>query len=144
VKPKTQNQRLEPTGQAKTGATRRLMSTGPDLASQLSAGQVFGRVRNQTNLSLRSKPGPLAGYLDSLLTLVFVTVTRFATLHCGCIIYVLHCIYSRPIWLQIIVEHIWRSIWTHPLSELRDTLLRGCCGEAMKIEDREPTINTLP
>ena len=39
------------------------------MARQESAGRVFGRFWNRTDLFLRSKPGPLAGYLDPLLTL---------------------------------------------------------------------------
>jgi len=70
VKPETQNRRLEPTGIAKPGETRGLTGTGPGLARQESAGRVFGRFWNRTDPFLRSKPGPLAGYLDPLLTLV--------------------------------------------------------------------------
>ena len=69
VKPETQNRRLEPTGLAKPGETRGLTGTGPGLACQESAGRVFGRFKNRTDLFLRSKPGPLVGYLDPLLTL---------------------------------------------------------------------------
>jgi len=69
VKPETQNRRLEPTGQAKPGETRGLTGTGPGLARQESAGRVFVRFWNRTDPFLRSKPGPLAGYPDPLLTL---------------------------------------------------------------------------
>jgi hypothetical protein len=50
VKPKTQNRRLELTGLAKLGETRVLTGTGPDLTRPESAGPVFGRVWNRTNL----------------------------------------------------------------------------------------------
>jgi hypothetical protein len=70
VKPETQNRRLEPTGLAKPGETRGLTGTGPGLARQESAGRVFGRFWNRTDPFLRSKPGPLAGYPDPLLTLL--------------------------------------------------------------------------
>jgi len=70
VKPETQNQRLQPTGLAKPGETRGLTGTGPGLARQESAGRVVGRFWNRTDPFLRSKPGPLAGYPDPLLTLV--------------------------------------------------------------------------
>jgi hypothetical protein len=70
VKPETQNRRLEPTGLAKPGETCRLIGTGPGLARQESAGRVFGWFWNRTDPFLRSKPGPLAGYPDPLLTLV--------------------------------------------------------------------------
>jgi len=69
VKPETQNRRLEPTGLAKPGETHGLTGTGPGLACQESAGRVFGRFWNRTDPFLRSKPGPLAGYPDPLLTL---------------------------------------------------------------------------
>jgi len=69
VKPKTQNRRLEPTGVAKAGETRGLTGTGPGLACQDPAGKVFGRFWNRTDPFLWFKPGPLAGYLDPLLTL---------------------------------------------------------------------------
>jgi hypothetical protein len=69
VKPETQNRRLEPLGLAKPGKTRGLTGTGPGLACQESAGRVFGRFWNRTDLFLRSRPGPLAGYPDPLLTL---------------------------------------------------------------------------
>jgi len=44
----------------------------------------------------------------------------------------------------MVVEHNRRSTWTHPLRELRDTPLRGCCCETMELEGRKPTINTPP
>jgi hypothetical protein len=72
VKPETQNWRLEPTGLAKPGETHRVMGTGPGLACQESAGRVFGRFWNRTDLFFWSKPGPLAGYLDPLLTLPII------------------------------------------------------------------------
>ena len=69
VKPETQNRRLEPTGLAKPGETRGLKGTGPGLARQESAGRVSGGFWNRTDPFLRSKPGPLAGYPDPVLTL---------------------------------------------------------------------------
>jgi hypothetical protein len=39
---------LEPTGLAKPGKPRGLSGTGPGLARQDAAGQVFGRVWNRT------------------------------------------------------------------------------------------------
>ena len=56
-------------GLAKPGETRGLMGTGQGLARQESAGRVFGRFLNRTDPFLRSKPGPLAGYPNPLLTL---------------------------------------------------------------------------
>jgi len=79
VKHETQNRRLEPTGLAKPGETRGLTGTGPGLARQESAGRVFGRFWNRTDPFLRSKPGPLAGYPDPLLTLVIEHVI----VHCN-------------------------------------------------------------
>ena len=69
MKPEIQHQRLEPTGPAKPGETRRLMGTGLGWTRQNSVGLVFGLVQNQTDLFLWSKAGPQAGYLDPLLTL---------------------------------------------------------------------------
>jgi len=57
-------------GLAKPGETASLTGTGPGWAHQQSAGRVFGRVWNRTDPFLRSKPGPLVGYPDPLLTLV--------------------------------------------------------------------------
>jgi hypothetical protein len=74
VNPETQNRRLEPTGLAKTGETRRLTGTGPGLARHESASRVFARFCNRTDPFMRSKPGPLAGYLDPLLTLFLGSV----------------------------------------------------------------------
>jgi len=70
VKPETQNGRLEPTGLGKPGKPRGLSGTGPGLARQESAGRVYGRFWNWTDPFLRSKPGPLAGSPDPLLTLL--------------------------------------------------------------------------
>jgi len=67
--PETQNRRLEPTGFAKPGKTRRLTGTGPGLAGQDTAGRVFGRFWKRTEPSFWSVPGPLAGNPDPLLTL---------------------------------------------------------------------------
>jgi len=69
MKPETQNRRLEPTGLAKPGESCGLMGTGPGLARQESAGWVFGQFWIRTNPFLRSKPGPLVGYPDPLLTI---------------------------------------------------------------------------
>ena len=70
MKPETQNRRLEPTDLAKPGQTCGLTGRCPGLARQESAGRVFGWVSTQIDLFLRSKPKPLAGYADPLLTLV--------------------------------------------------------------------------
>jgi hypothetical protein len=56
-------------GLAKPGNTRRLTGTGTGLARQEAPGWVFGRFWNRTEPFFRSKPGPLAGYPDPLLTL---------------------------------------------------------------------------
>ena len=69
VKPDMWKQRLGPSGLAKPGVTRDLMGSGPGLARHESAGLGFGWVWNQTDPFLRSKPGPLAGCPDLLLTL---------------------------------------------------------------------------
>jgi hypothetical protein len=37
---------------------------------QANAGRVFGRITHQTEPDTQSKPGPLAGYPDPLLTLL--------------------------------------------------------------------------
>jgi hypothetical protein len=70
VKPETQNRRLELTGLAKPRETRWLTGKGPGLARQESVCRVFGRFWNRTDPFLRSKPGPLAGYPDLLLSLL--------------------------------------------------------------------------
>ena len=59
-------------GRAKPGETRGLMGTGPGSDHQEAAGRVFGRVWNRTKVFSQSKPGPLAGYPDTLLTLTAV------------------------------------------------------------------------
>jgi hypothetical protein len=110
VKPKTQNQRLEPTGITRLGETRGLTVKGPGLARQESAGRVFGRFWNRTNSFLRSKPGPLAGYPDPLLTLA-VTLGRIKAsyIHLLCHGLVVHCTFDpmKPGWeIEIIVIHI--------------------------------------
>jgi len=69
VNPEMWNHRLDLTGQATPGEIRGLTGTGPGLAHKESAGWVFGRVRIRIDPFLRSKPSPLAGYLDPLLTL---------------------------------------------------------------------------
>jgi len=67
-----QNRRLEPTGLAKPGKTRRLTGMGLGFTRQDAAGRIFGRIWNRTDPFLQSKPGPLAGYPDPLLTLNLV------------------------------------------------------------------------
>jgi hypothetical protein len=67
--PEMQKRILEPTGLCKPGKDPRLTGIGQDLAHQEAAGQVFGRYWNRTKPFFRSKPGPLAGYPDPLLTL---------------------------------------------------------------------------
>jgi len=68
--PENRNRRLELTGLAKPGKTRGLTGTGMGLAHQEPAGWGFGRFWNQTKPFIRSKPRPLAGYPDLLLTLL--------------------------------------------------------------------------
>jgi len=70
TKPRNQNQRLEPTGLAKPGITHASIGPGPGLACQRAAGWVLGLGWDRTDLLLRSKPGPLVGYPDKLLTLL--------------------------------------------------------------------------
>ena len=69
MKPETQNWRLEPTGLDKPRETRRSTGMGPGVARQESAVWVFRRFWNRTDPFLQSKPEPLAGYPDPLLTL---------------------------------------------------------------------------
>jgi len=64
-----QTRRLDPTGPATPVETRGLTGTGPGLHRQEAAGPVVGRFLNQTKPDFRSKPGPLAGHPDPLLTL---------------------------------------------------------------------------
>jgi len=69
VTPKMQNRRLKSTGQAKPCETRRSTGTDLGLTHQYSAGRVFGRVWNRTDLFFESKPGLLVGYPDPSPTL---------------------------------------------------------------------------
>lgn len=48
------------------------MGTDPDLAHKETAGRDFGWFEYPTDPFLQSRPGPLAGYLDPLLTLGMV------------------------------------------------------------------------
>jgi hypothetical protein len=81
-----QNRRLEPTCLAKPGTTHGLTGMGPDLARQEEAGQVFGRFSNRTGPFFQSKTGPLARYLDPLLTLhgpAFLFCTKNFRIQCS-------------------------------------------------------------
>jgi len=64
-----QNCRLEPTGLGNPGKTHWLMGTGSGLARQKSASWGIELVWNETDPFLLSKLGPLAGYLEPLVTL---------------------------------------------------------------------------
>jgi len=64
-----QNWRLEPTGSAKRDTTCGLTGLGLGRAHEQSVGWVFVWVWKRTDLFLWSKPWPLAGHLDPLLTL---------------------------------------------------------------------------
>jgi len=44
----------------------------------------------------------------------------------------------------MVVEHNRKITWRHPVRDLRDTPLEGCCGETMELEGRDPTISTPP
>jgi len=57
-------------GLAKPGKPCGLTGTGAGLARQEAPGLVFGRVWNRTEPFFQSKPRPLAGYPDPLLTLL--------------------------------------------------------------------------
>jgi len=67
-KPDLQNRRLYPMGLAKPGESCRLPVDWPRLDRHDATGLVFGRFWNWTKLCIQSKPRPLAGYLDPLLT----------------------------------------------------------------------------
>jgi len=71
---------LYPPGLAKPGITRGLTGTGTHLASQQAAARVFVWFWNQTEPFIQSKPGPLAGYPDPLLTLIVVSSYLIPTL----------------------------------------------------------------
>jgi len=79
-KPKTRNRRLEPTDLAKPGETRRFIGMGVGLARQELEGRVSGRIWNRSDPFFWSKPGPLAGYPDLLLTLPATPTHRHTTL----------------------------------------------------------------
>jgi len=72
--PKMQNRRLDLMGLANAAETRGSTGTGPGLDHQEAVGWVFGRFWNRTGPFAQSKPWPLAGYPDPLLTLTGVTV----------------------------------------------------------------------
>ena len=82
MKPETQNRRLEQARLAKAGETRGLTCTGPGLARQESAGRFVGLFWERSDPFLRSKPEPLGGYRDQLLTL---NATRGIDTGCGVI-----------------------------------------------------------
>ena len=65
-----QNRILEPTALPISGGTIDLTGTGPILARQQLAGRMFGTVWNQTDPLFQSRPEPLAGYPNPLLTLL--------------------------------------------------------------------------
>jgi hypothetical protein len=78
-----QNLKLEPTGQATPGKAYNLVGTGLVMARKEMAGWIFGPVWNPTDLFLRSKPGPLEGYQNLLLTiLVWVSASSFSEFTC--------------------------------------------------------------
>ena len=68
--PENKNWRLQPTGLAKHSKTHGITGMGKGLALQQAVGRVFGRFWKQTKPFIWSKPGPLAGYPDPLLTLL--------------------------------------------------------------------------
>jgi hypothetical protein len=99
VERETQNRGLEPTGLAKRGEIRGLTGTGPGLSRQESAGRVFGRFWNHTDLCLRSKPRPLAGYPDPFLTLgVLRHSCQYLLCPCVCQRQVFKC-YAIPVYI---------------------------------------------
>jgi len=127
VKPETQNRRLDPTGLAKPGETRRLMGTGPGLARQELADRVSGRIWNWTDPFLRSKPGPLAGYPDPLLSvgvnLEAMMVRTWRVESCefrdtlgGCDRA------SLEMHFDAMIERVWRFTWRLWSSEFGDAL----------------------
>jgi len=63
-----QNRRVQLTSVAKHCETRRLTGMGPSVACQEVAAQVFGRFWKWTEPFFRSRPGPLVGNPDLLLT----------------------------------------------------------------------------
>ena len=93
-----QNRRLDPTGLATPGETHGLMGTGLDFNRQAAAGRVVGRCWNQTAPFFQSKPGPLAGYPDPLLTLGWPPWSTKALVHTVHKIehYDIHCCGSLP------------------------------------------------
>jgi len=64
-----QSCKLDPTGLARPGETGGLTGMGQGFNHQEAEGWVFGLFWNQTKPFFWSKPGPLASYLDPLLTL---------------------------------------------------------------------------
>jgi len=56
-------------GSSQNPRNQRIDGYGTGLASKELARRVFEQVRNRTDAFLRTKPRPLAGYLDPLLTL---------------------------------------------------------------------------
>ena len=81
VKREWQNRRVELTDPAETGESQALTCTGPGLTRQESLAQHFGQVWKQTDSFVRSKPGPLAGNPDPLLTLT-MSVNRVTMIFC--------------------------------------------------------------
>lgn len=69
------NDRLEMPGLVKPGNSQPFTGTDTGEGLQEVADQVFGRVCNWTELFWLSKPGPLANYLDPLLTQMGPTIS---------------------------------------------------------------------
>jgi len=71
-----QTLRLKPTGLANPGTIHRFIGMGQGLFRQEAVGQVVGQVWNRPDAFLLSKPGPLVGNPDPLLTL-FTTISTY-------------------------------------------------------------------
>jgi len=69
-------------GSSQTRRNPRVDGYGSGFGPQESGSQVFGRLWNQTDPFLWSKPGPLAGYPDPLLSLAQLDVSGFSLCHC--------------------------------------------------------------
>jgi len=100
---------IGPEALAILGETRRLSSTGPVLDRCDAAGRVFGRFWNQTELFFRSKPRPLACYLDSGLILApsgqcwYPDLTSTRSFLAGFIILQSLIFTNSELWLQLTI-----------------------------------------
>jgi hypothetical protein len=122
---------MDLTSLATLGKPCQLMGMGTEFTGQKGAGQVFGRVWDQTELILQCEPALLAGFPDPLLLLIVSVLEIVLDRVLDSILKAYMGAYSQASW-ESAVKCNWEVLESMPRSILKN-ILGGVLGSKLEV-----------